>query len=171
MLLEQLKQGVKNTRTINYPGTNQKITVRVLTDAEEQQAELAAERFFIDAKIPVAMHNIDDYQLEKTTRKLFAALSSPDGSPLCRTIDDFKRLITRPERDILVGEYNDLMDECSPSAAEMADDEFFALVDDVKKKPLMTIGSVSNLQTLRRLCMYLATQPQTSPEGSGSTSM
>jgi hypothetical protein len=170
-LLEKIKLGVNNCKIINFPGTTEKVKIRVLTDAEELSAEIATEHVFINAKIGVAMHNIDMYEQEKTIQKLFLALTDLEGNPIASSIEAFKKRITRTDSDMLVDEYSALMAECSPSPDKMSTEEFDRLVDAVKKKPESTIGNISSISTLKRLSIYLANQQLILPTASGSTSM
>ena len=79
-LLEKLKAGKKNKKTIKYPGTDQDIVVSILSEADIQIAHFEAERLFKKNGIEVSMSTVDAYEAEKTTQILFRACSDTEGS-------------------------------------------------------------------------------------------
>lgn len=170
-LLAKLKAGKENRKCVNFPGTETQIALHVLSEAQEQEAEFAATSLFQSSSIVIGHHNIDAYQSENTLQKLFLSCRNPDtGDRIAENIAEFKKHLTTAERDLLVEAYNDLVQECNPSPQTMPQDDFDALVDEVKKKPQQTIGSISSISTLKRLALCMAEQLATSPKGSGSTS-
>lgn len=169
-LLEKLKAGTNNRKTVKWPGTDEDIIVRVLSDAERQAASFDTERLFKQQCIEPSMSTIDVYEAEKTTQILFRALSDTGGKPLADSINEFRDKITIAEKDILVDEYNDLEKECSPDPGKMSDEEFNSLIEELKKNPMQTISSVSNMRTARRLITFLANRLPSLQPDNGSTS-
>jgi hypothetical protein len=170
-LLQKIKAGTSNRRTINWPGTDTQIDLRLLSNRDELDSTLAADRLFKDSEDRIEFHNLDAYQTERTMQQLWrACVEHGTDTPIAESIAEFRKLVTTHERDALVDEYNTLAEQCNPSPRELSDDEFDSLVAQLKKKPKETAGSISSLSTLRRLCRYLAFQPATSPRDSGSTS-
>lgn len=175
-LLEKLKAGKKNIKIIKFPGTDEDIGITVLTEAETQDAVFAAERFFKESGIEVSATTIGAYQSELNTQILLRCLVDPskkkkDGTyeGFFKDTKEFKSLLAKEAKDILVEEYNGFESECSPSPLKMTDDEFDRLFDELKKSP-QTVGSSLSLKTLKGLIIYLAVRPATSPKDSGSTS-
>jgi hypothetical protein len=170
-LLEQLKAGTKNVKTISFPGTDQDVVLRILSNGELQAAHFAAERLFKRADIAPSMTTIDAYEDEKTTQILFRALRNPEDTSqgIAGSVDEFRSLLNRQEKDILVDEYNAFEGECSPQVAEMSEQEVERLIEEVKKNP-GTLGSVSNITIARRLIAFLVAPPPNSPKDNGFTS-
>jgi len=167
-LLEKLKAGTKNEKRVKFPGTETEVDIRLLSDSDLQAAHFAAERLFRKEDIGYHVGTVDAYESEKTTQILFRALEDPEtGKPVAANIDAMRKLITRDEKDFLVGEYAALEAECSPAVESEA--ELAALVEDVKKNP-DSAGSVSSISMLRRLSTSLARELQSLRTASGSMS-
>jgi hypothetical protein len=170
-LLATLKAGKLNCCEINFPGTDKKVRLVVLSTQDTLDASLAADRLFAQEKIVPAFHNINTFENEKTTQMLFRALRDPEtGDPVTQNISEFRRMLTNEERNALIEEYNVLAERCNPSPIEMPADEFDALIENVKKNPLETIGNISSLQTLKRLSLFLAEGLANLQKDNGSTS-
>lgn len=169
--LTDLRAGSALRKTIRFPGTDRDIDITILTDAEEQAAEFAAERLFVAEKIAIAFHNADQYANELTLQKLYRSLKlSGSDDPLEPSITEFKSHITPIERDLLVDEFNAFCEQFNPSPRTMGDEEFDALVENLKKNAGMTIGKISSFATLKRLALYLAKERSIAPTDSGATS-
>jgi hypothetical protein len=170
-LLEKIKAGARNRKEIKFPGTDIKVALRVLSNQDTLDAALAADRLYKAEDIPVGMQNIGEYESEKTTQQLYRALSDPEnGGPIAPSITEFRKNLTPGERAALIEEYNAFDAECNPSPDTMPADEFDRLVEDVKKKPEATIGNISSMHALKRLALFLACPPSTSPKGNGRIS-
>jgi len=170
-ILQQLRAGAKNRKTIMWPGTQIPVDIKILTDADEQSAEFAAENLFKQAKLDIAFHNVENFQLEQTTQKLYRALRVPGtDDPVEPDISAFKQQLTRIERDLLVDEMNAFYEEWNPNPRTMPAEEFDAMIESLKKKPRETILSVSSFATLKLLAIYLANQLATSQAANGVTS-
>lgn len=169
-LLQKLKAGTNNRKTIKWPGTEEDIIVRVLSEAERQSASFETERLFKQQGIEISMSTVDVYEVEKTTQLLFRALSDTENKPVADSINEFRDNITVTEKDILVDAYNELEAECSPDPGKMSDEAFNSLIEDLKKNPAQTISSVSSMRTAIRLITYLANLLQSLQQDNGSTS-
>lgn len=169
-LLEMLKAGQGNRKRVPWPGSEgAEVDLRPLTDQDQLEAGMAADQLYRDAKLDIGMANIQDYEAEKTTQLLWRAVCDPQsGGRLCKTIAEFRSLLTRGVRAALVQQLEEFTQECSPPLNTMGQEQYDALVARVKKTP-EAASSVSSICTLRRLCMSLAVQLATSQTGSGST--
>lgn len=147
MILERLKAGVSNTRDITFHGTPLKL--RLLSEGEILKCRL-------DTLTYAEKNNLDEESqaVENARRKLFTVLSDVEGNRVAESIDSFRDLLTRSEREYLVEEYLLLENECTPSVPGMAQAEFNDILELVKKSP-DSILSASNTATLRRLIIYL----------------
>jgi hypothetical protein len=170
-LLATIKAGIKNSKQIFFPGTDKMIIVHVLSNQDILYAAIEADRLFKTEEVPVGFHNMQDFETEKDTQRLYRALRDPEyGKPLTPTITEFRQLITQGERAALIDEYNSLDQECNPHPDEMPIAEFDALVETLKKNPVQAIGKVSSISTLKKLAIFLAKQLWNSQTDSGSTS-
>lgn len=171
-LLEKIKAGTGNKKTIKFPGTDQDVALKVLSTSEIQEADFATERLFKKESIDTSMSTVDAYEDEKTTQLLFRALRDPEDESknLAKDIDEFRKQITRDEKDILVEAYVAFEKECSPSPDNMTEEEMETLMDELKKRPEEIAGGVLNISIARRLIISLVNQLQTSQKLSGSIS-
>jgi hypothetical protein len=170
-LIEKLKAGRRNIKTIKFPGTDDDLILRVLSNAEIQEAVFAAERRFKAEDIPILDSTRDVYNDERTTQILFRALRNPKDAKkaLFSSDDELRALLTRDEKEILSQEYEAFQSECAPHPETMSDEEFDNLWEALKKSPETALNFLSS-GTLKRLLLYLASRPATSPTDSGSTS-
>lgn len=168
--LKSIKSGTKIRKVITFPGTDKQFEMRLLSEEDKRQAVFAADNLF--REIPVAFHNVADYQHERTIQQLYrACVEVGTDTPIADSVSEFRSLITGPEMDILVDEYNAFDKENNPSPNTMTAEEFDKLIFELKKNSSETIGNISSLSTLRRLSIYLANQLATLQKDSGSTSM
>jgi len=163
-LIEKLKAGKRNIKTIKFPGTDDIIGLAVLTEAETQEALFAAERLFKENQIEISATTISAYNSEANTQTLFRALVNPakkkeDGTyeQYFESIGEFRSLILRETKDLLIDEYNAWAEEVSPSPLQLSDKELEAIFAEVKKSPIS--GNALNLSMLRQLTIYLAGLP------------
>lgn len=167
--LERLKAGVKNRKILVYPGSDMDITIRVLSEAERQEAHFETEQYFKRRGIEISMVTVDAYEAEKSLRMLYKAITDADSKPIARSIERFRELITVDEKNSLVDEYMALEKDCSPNIAELSDSETDEILEDLKKNPA-TVGNVSSIVTARRLIICLADRLATLQTGNGSIS-
>jgi hypothetical protein len=174
-LIEKLKAGKRNIRTLAYPGTEEEIGITVLSEAETRDAIFATEREFKKGEIEVSTMTLGAYTSENNTQVLFRALVDPkrqkkDGTyeRLFKDMDEFRDLLRREEKEILIEEYNAFEKECSPSPRDLSEEELEALADDLKKN--LTLGTDSSFRTLQQLTIYLAKQLSTLQRANGSMS-
>lgn len=159
MNLADLRAGVRMRKTIPFPGTQQQVDLKVLTNAEEQDAEFAAENVFKTAKIGIEFHNVNNFNHEITVQKLYRSLrETGTDHPIAASITDFKSNITPIECDLLVEELNAFLEEFNPSPMTMTAEEFDGVVEGLKKNPSQTIGNISSFATLKRLALCLVQQ-------------
>lgn len=157
-LLEKLKGGKRNTRKIKFPGTDQDMVLRVLSNAEIQEALFATENRFKAKKIKISSTTVEAYEDENATQILFRALRDPQDPdrPFAENADELRKLLTRDEKDILVDAYNGLEKEVSPSVTKLSEKELEDLFEGLKKTP--ENGNNLSFSTLKRLIIYLASR-------------
>lgn len=147
MILEKLKAGMKNSKSVDFHGETLK--VRLLSEAEILQCRLDTMAF-------AKKRELDDESqaIENALRQIFVAFSDMDGNRCAENIDSFRDLLTRGEREYLVEEYLFLENECMPSVPGMDKAEFEDILEEVKKSPDSVLNA-SNIYTLKRLISYL----------------
>lgn len=169
-ILEKLKAGVRNTKIVKWPGTDIDVQMRIPNENDHHQASLTADRTYKSADIKVGVENIDNYEAEKTNQTLYRILSLPEtNEPLAPTITEFRQLLTKDIRDILVEELNAFEQECSPNPNTMSDEEFDALYLNIKKNAPQTISNVTNIFCARKLITTLAAELMSLQTGNGSS--
>jgi hypothetical protein len=170
-LIEKLKAGTRNIKTLKFPGAEDDIVLKVLSNADIQEAVFAAERRFKDEEIIVSDSTRDAYGDERTTQILFRALRDPRDikKPLFSSADELRKLLTKEEKEALACEYDAFQQECAPQLDKMTDKEFDELWEALKKNP-ETVSSFLSSGVQKRLLLYLAARQSTLPTDSGSTS-
>ena len=154
-LLDKIKAGSLHKKEVTWPGTEQKVHLRVLNENDHLQASLAADKIFDGTTI--AIQNLNQYNAELETQYLFRAIENPEtGKRLFSNITEFRDIITPEVKNKLAEELDSFHEDCSPDPYKMSDEDFDKLVADVKKNVEETVGNVSSISTLRRLIIYLA---------------
>lgn len=167
-LLSRIKRGIKNYKILSWPGTETKVRLKLLSEEETLDAIAAADQLFQEKAIRVQF-NVNAYDNEKSVQMLYRALMDETGrETVASSITEFRRVLTNEDRVLLIGEYNSLIEECSPSPTNMPPEEFDRLVEALKKNAAETIGSISSFLTLKRLALFLAQNPL--PKANGPTS-
>jgi hypothetical protein len=171
-LLQKLKAGTKNVRQITFPGTDEKVFLRILSCQDTLDAAVATDNLFKSKDVAINFSNINMYENEKTIQLLYRALMADESkTPLAKSITDFRESLSNEERNELIDEYNAFVEECSPSPYDMSADEFDALVQNVKKNASTTIGNISSSRTLKKLSLFLAETLATLQKDNGNTSI
>lgn len=171
-ILARLKAGTSNRRATTWPGTDVAIELRPLSEQDYLDAGMAVDNIYAKSAIQIGMHNIQDYEAEKTTQLLMRAVCDPEThKPLTTDIGGFRRLLVgQGVKEQLVAELEEHTRQCSPRIAEMPADELEALMLRLKKTPDETVTSVSSISSLRKLVLSLVAQRHSLPMDSGSTS-
>lgn len=168
-LLARLKAGFKNTKIINWPGTEEEIKIRLPDEQILLEASAATDKIFEGRH--VSTENIDDYESEKLTQQLYRVIEDPGTGKSVGTITDFRRLLTPETKSILTQEFSQFADECNPDPVQMSDEEFDVLLESVKKNSRKTLGNVSSIFTARKLIVSLVEELQSLQKDNGSISL
>jgi len=171
-LLARIKLGTKNTKLIPWPGSDQMVMIRILSEHERQRASFDAEKYFQKEGIALHMGTVDEYETEKANQLLWKGLQDPaTQEPLTKTMDEFRRTITRDERAQLISEYVTFEQDVSPSPEGMTEEAFEAFLADVKKNPSEALGNNSSSNILKKLITTLVNQLVTSQQPNGLSSL
>jgi hypothetical protein len=168
-LLQKLKLGTDHVKLLDFPGTQTKVALRVLSQQDLQLAAFATERLFKSEKIELNMASANEYDQEKATQILFLALRDPEhlDQPVATSITEFRKLLTKDEKEFLIDEYLTFEKDVSPSPETLSGDEFDRVVSDLKKKPDSITSSNFSTAMLKKLITTLASQPALLPQDNG----
>jgi glycosylphosphatidylinositol transamidase (GPIT) subunit GPI8 len=176
-LIKRIKAGSDNIKLLDYPGTDTKVGLRVLSVNELQSAVIDTDRFFGDKKISVSIQTgsiamVDEFEAERITQILYRALRDPEdlSKPIASNITEFRSNISNLERDALGKEYVAFEKECSPAPENSTNEELEAMYQDIKKNYQQAIGNVSSISTAKKLMLCLVRQLENLQKDSGSTS-
>jgi hypothetical protein len=164
-LLSKLKLGTNNTKLINWPGTETKVLLRILSQQDFQTASIDTERIFKAYKSDLNLMNGTTYAEEENTQILFLALRDPANvsEPIAPSITEFRKSLSTNEKRLLFEEYASFDAECNPSPGNLSDEEFDRLVVSLKKKPEETLTSLLSLSIAKKLLLILAKAPMNLP--------
>ena len=157
-LIEKIKAGCQVKKTVDWPGAEAaKVDIRVCNENDYLQASIATDRLFKDSRI--ALENINEYNSEKEIQLLFRAILDPEtGVQLFKNITEFRTLLTPEVKDFFAEQLDALHEEFSPDLTTISDEDFDKLVQDVKKNAVEALSTQSNIYTLRKLSIFLASQ-------------
>jgi len=157
-LIDKIKAGSQAKKTIDWPGIEgAKVDIRVCSESDHLQSSMATDELFKDVK--VALENVDTYNAEKETQLLFRAIQDPEtGKQLYKNITEFRSILTPEVKDALADQLFALHEEFSPDLTTISNEDFDKLVADVKKNTAEAIQTQSNIYTLRKLVLFLASQ-------------
>lgn len=172
-LLSKLALGTRHTKLIPWPGSEQMVLLRILSQADRQEAVFATERLFKAQTIDINMMTADEYEEEKLTQILWRCIRDPEkpSEAIAKDVTTFRAGLTKEDRAYLGEQYITFERDCSPSPDNMKSEEFDALVAQVKKTPEVILSLPIGSSTLRKLSRSLAEQLVISQTGSGSSSL
>ena len=156
-LLKKMKLGSENRKTIKFPGTDQDIVIKILSDLEKQEAAVAAYNYMKINDMPYdVLATSDIYEDELVSQCLWRACLNPENQyeKFATTVKEFKK-ITTDEKSYLTNVYNNFEQECSPVVEDMTEDQFKSLVEDLKKNVKSTLSNISDMSTLKRVISFL----------------
>jgi hypothetical protein len=171
-LLQRIKLGTAATKLTMWPGTDRPILMKILSQQDLQEAEFATERLFASEKITVNLVTSDEYESERATQTLYRCLRDPEKSAeaICPTLADFRRILTRTEKQVLIDEYLTFEKDNSPRPGNMTDDEFDKVLTEVKKNPAQTMLDSYSTATQKKLITCLVADLSSALSDSFSTS-
>jgi hypothetical protein len=164
--LQKLKLGTNNVKMIDWPGTDTKVTLRILSQQQLQEALFDSERLFKVSKIETNLMTAQAYQEEESTQILYRSLRDPINldEPIAPNITEFRKALTVNEKKILIDEYRSFDAECNPSPDNLSEEDFDRLVADLKKKPEETVSNILSLSIAKRLLLITASAPMRLPK-------
>lgn len=151
--LQKLKQGKKNYKLVDFPGTTEKVAIAILTSDEIQEARLKAEEHIKKFEI-----NDDDYkEVEHQKQIVYRALRDKDeiSKRLASSFEELTSTLDTQEIQYLFVEYTFLTSETSPFLNAIDDETFETLKKTLEKIKLKDLNGQS-LLALRNFLLTLA---------------
>lgn len=153
-ILEKIKAGSNHYRETVWPGSDDPILLRVLNMQDYNNIFIETDKLF--QGVVINLVNADDYNSERENFMLFYSLTDIETkNPIFKNITELRKVLTPEVREILAEELDALHVQVSPDPYTVSDSEFDKLLHDLKKNSALTVGSVSNIHTLRKLVCYL----------------
>lgn len=156
-LLEKLKLGSNNTKLIDWPGTNEKVRMRIANEYDTSLATVEADRYFKERTIGTP--NLQAYLNYKTAYRLYLMLTDPaTGKPITPTFNEFYPLLTEDIQDDLETERIVFQDECSPDPELLTENQIEAQLKELKKNFDPVIQAIGNINIERQLLKCLVSR-------------
>jgi hypothetical protein len=176
-LIERLGGASRLTTTItrcSWPGDDSaEVDIRLLSDDDIAEAEIAAALYLKSKKIPPD-HPLHDkeFSYARQAAILARALIDPETQePVFSSIGECRPLLTREEADLLGKRWADHQEAMAPLANNLSTEDMLGYWEAVKKTRSETLLLSLPPSTLRALLLTLASQPEasTGPSSSSST--
>ena len=157
-ILDKLKQGQNNVRTVNLNGAY--VGLRLLAEQDHHDAQLATINALKAAGITdYTTATADIYESEAAAQLLLRAMVDPDTKEQAGgSIQILRKVLTREQRNYLIKEYNEHEKECSPDINNMSEEQFRELFETLKKSPDTIAWDDLSSETAKRLLRTLACQ-------------
>jgi hypothetical protein len=157
-ILQRLKAGRDVLGSVTVNGVE--LGLRVLSDKDYQDATLAAEALMAKHETELSLATNDAFESEKSWHLISRMLVDPaTGNPVFASAEEAASTLMRHDKDLISAKYLEHEEKFSPSSANLSNEAFAALLEEVKKNPEMTLSSVSSFGTLKRLITSLVGQP------------
>ena len=157
-LLEKLKSGRQAIAKKTLNGLE--FGLRVLSEQDYLAAQLATEAAMKAHGLELSLSTSEAWEAEKTSQLLVRALVDPvSGKPITGDAKALREALLRPDKDQMILAYLEHEREFSPTEANLGDEAFAELLEQVKKNPATPILNDSSFATLKRLIAALASRP------------
>lgn len=157
-LLEKLKAGRDALATVTVNGVE--IGLRILTEQDYQTAALAADALLRQHDTELSLATSEAFEAEKSIQLIALMVTDPKTrKPVFADADAARATLTRSDKEIISEAYLEHERMFSPSGRTLTDEEFGALIEEVKKNPATPRLNALSGDMLRRLITSLASQP------------
>lgn len=159
-ILQKIKAGTDHTKLIEWPGTGEKVLLKIPNDNDELQASLSTHEVFKENKEnKLDLGTSDAYDFEREAQILYRCILNPETKkPLFKDVFAFRGAINSDLKIYFSSELATLQDEYSPDYEKMTEEKFKEFLDLVKKNPSETIGNISSINIARKLIVSLVNQ-------------
>ena len=152
--LSKIKAGKKNYKLVNFPGTEEKVALAILTSLELTEAKTASDREVLEKGI-----DKDDAYADIIFQKhiTYRALRDKDdiSKKLADSLEELEEIMDNQEIGFLMVEYNAMNQEMSPFLSTMTEDHFEELKKTLPKMNWSDLNGQS-LVALRNFLLSLA---------------
>lgn len=150
--LQKLKQGKKNYKLVNFPGTEEKVALVILPSNEITDASIKASDYIKEKNI----ENEDDKNIVEQAYIVYKALRDKDDvkQQLASNFEEFFGTLDSTEIQYLMVEYSLLTQESSPFLNSVDEKTFDALKKTLEKMELSDLNGPS-LIALRNFLLTL----------------
>ena len=151
--LQRLKQGKKNNKLVNFPGTEEKVALVILTSSEITDASIKAEDYIKSKSI----EDEDDKSIVHQAQIVYRALRDKDelSKKLSDSFEEFFSTLDNTEIQYFMVEYSLLTNENSPFLNSVSQETFDELKKTLEKIQLSDLNGPS-LIALRNFLLTLA---------------
>lgn len=151
--LQRLKQGKKNSKLVNFPGTEEKVALVILSSNEITDASIKADDYIKSKNI----EDEDDKSIIHQAQITYRALRDKDdlNKKLADSFDEFISTLDNTEIQYFMVEYSLLTSENSPFLTAVSQESFDELKKTLEKIQLNDLGGPS-LIALRNFLLTLA---------------
>lgn len=141
-LIERLRKGTDHSKEIHWPGSEERLIMRVLSCDAVQEAQSGAVARWDELGLELTLYTCDDYyselQLQLLARSM-RQLDRPDDR-LFPEVADLRGLITPDERSLLASEYIEIQEHANPDIANVTPETIELLKQAVKKKDVVVLS-------------------------------
>jgi inorganic pyrophosphatase len=151
--LQRLKQGKKNSKLVNFPGTEEKVALVILPSNEITDASIKAEDYIKSKNI----EDEDDKSIVHQAQIIYRSLRDKDdlNKHLADSFDEFFSTLDNTEIQYFMVEYSLLTSENSPFLSAVSQESFDELKKTLGKIQLSDLNGPS-LIALRNFLLTLA---------------
>lgn len=142
-LIERLRKGTAHSKEINWPGSNERLIMRVLSCDGVQEAQSAAVKRWGDLGLELNLYTSDDYYSEQMIQLLARSMNRVDApnTRLFPDAGDLRSLISPDERSLLASEYIEIQEHANPDVANINPQTIELLRQAVKKKDAVALSA------------------------------
>jgi hypothetical protein len=142
-LIERLRKGTDHSKELHWPGSDERIVMRVLSCTELQEAQSAATVRWDELKLELNLYTSDDYYSELTTQLLARSMRTLEDTEvrLFPDASELRSLITPDERSLLASEYIEIQQYANPDVSDLNPQTLELIRQAVKKKDVMVLSA------------------------------
>lgn len=157
-LLARLKAGRDALASVEINGVA--LGLRVLTEQDYQTAALAADALLREHDTELSLATSEAFEAEKSVQLIALMVIDPQTKlPVFANADAARAMLTRSDKEIISEAYLEHEKQFSPSGRNLDEEEFAALLAEVKKNPVTPRLNALSGAGLRRLITILASLP------------
>ncbi len=142
-LIERLRKGTAHSKEINWPGSDDRLIMRVLSCDGVQEAQSGAVARWDKLGLELNLYTSDDYYSEQMIQLLARSMHRLDapGERLFPDVAELRGLISPDERSLLASEYIEIQEHANPDVANINPQTIELLKQAVKKKDAVALSA------------------------------